>query len=152
MPEPIIATKISVPPLRPVLVERPRLLDEAVAHSLALVAAPAGFGKSTLVSVWLRERGQPAAWISIDWNDNDPVRFMAYLVRALQPLVPDIGAAVLAALGSPQPADVRAHVGQLINELSAAPGPVTLVLDNWHFIDDDQVTLALQTLVEYQPP
>lgn len=155
MPEPIIATKISVPPLRAGLVARPRLLrllDESAAHRLALVAAPAGFGKSTLVGVWLRARGQPTAWMSIDRNDNDPVRFLTYLVRALQPQVADVGASVLAALGAPQPAEVRAHVGQLINELSAAPGPLTLVLDDWHLIDDDQVTLALQTLVEYQPP
>lgn len=155
MPEPIIATKISAPPLRAGLVARPRLLtllDEAAAHDLALVAAPAGFGKSTLVGVWLRARGQPAAWLSIDQNDNDPVRFLTYLVRALQPLIPEAGASVLAALGLPQPAEVRAHVGQLINELSAAPAPVTLILDDWHLIDDDQVTLTLQTVVEYQPP
>lgn len=155
MPEPIITTKISVPPLRAGLVARPRLLkllDESAAHSLALVAAPAGFGKSTLVGEWLRARGQPAAWLSIDRNDNDPVRFLTYLVRALQPLVADAGTSVLAALGSPQPAEVRAHVGQLINDLSAAPGPVILVLDDWHLIDDDQVMFALQTLVEYQPP
>src|SRR5262245_40854210 len=102
MPEPIIATKISVPPLRPGLVARPRLLkllDDTAVHSLALVAAPAGFGKSTLVSVWLRERGQPAAWLSIDRNDNDPVRFLTYLVHALQPQAADVGASVLAALG-----------------------------------------------------
>ncbi|MCC6187730.1 MAG: hypothetical protein IT318_01750 [Anaerolineales bacterium] len=154
MPEPIIATKISPPPLRGSLVARPRLLallDEAAAHNLVLVSAPAGFGKSTLVSVWLRERGLPAAWLSLDKHDNDPVRFLTYLVRALQP-VAAAGASVLATLGTPQPAEVRAYVGQLINELSAAPGPVTLVLDDWHFVDDDQVALALQTLVEYQPP
>jgi LuxR family maltose regulon positive regulatory protein len=147
MPEPIIATKINVPPLRPGLVARPRLLallDDASAHNLAVIAAPAGFGKSTLMSVWLRDRGQAAAWLSIDRHDNDPARFLTYLVRALQPLVAGVGASVLAELGSLQPADVRAHVGQLINELSAAPGSLTLVLDDWHFIDDDQVTLALQ--------
>ena len=155
MPEPIIATKISVPPLRAGLVARPRLLsllDEAAAHSLALVAAPAGFGKSTLVAAWLRARNQPAAWLSIDQNDNDPARFLIYLLRALQPQVPRIGPSVLASLGPPQPAELRTLVGQLINDLAAAPRPVTLVLDDWHVIDNDQVTLALQTLVEYQPP
>src|SRR5512145_3220967 len=99
MPEPIIATKIRVPPLRAGLVARPRLLsllDEAAAHSLALVAAPAGFGKSTLVAAWLRARNQPAAWLSIDQNDNDPARFLIYLLRALQPQVPRIGPSVLA--------------------------------------------------------
>src|SRR5262245_54345839 len=107
MPEPIITTKVSVPPLRPGLVERPRLLtllDEAAARSLALVAAPAGFGKSTQVAAWLRDRRQPAAWLSIDQNDNDPARFLIYLLRALQPVVPGIGASGLAALGAPQPA------------------------------------------------
>jgi LuxR family maltose regulon positive regulatory protein len=128
------------------------LLDEATEHPLALIAAPAGFGKSTLVSVWLRERGRPGAWLSIDQNDNDAARFLAYFVRALQPVVAGVGTSVLAALGPVQPPEVRAHVNQLINELSAAPGPVTLVLDDWHLIDDDQATLALQTLVEYQPP
>jgi LuxR family transcriptional regulator, maltose regulon positive regulatory protein len=155
MPEPIIATKINVPPPRTGLVARPRLLallDEAAARGLALVAAPAGFGKSTLVAEWLRQTRRPAAWLAIDRHDNDPARFLAYLVRALQPLAPEVGASVLAALGTPQPAEVRALVSQLINDLAAAPSPITLVLDDWHLIDDDQVTLGLQTLVEYQPP
>jgi len=155
MPEPIIATKVSVPPPRAGLVARPRLLallDEATAHRLALVAAPAGFGKSTLVSEWLRASQQPAAWLSIDQHDNNPVRFLTYLVHALQPQVANVGAAVLAALGLPQPTEVSVHVTQLINELATASGPVTLVLDDWHLIDDDHVALALQTLVDYQPP
>jgi LuxR family transcriptional regulator, maltose regulon positive regulatory protein len=154
MPEPIIATKISAPPLRAGLVARPhllKLLDEAAAHRLTLVSAPAGFGKSTLAGVWLRATGQPAAWLSIDRNDNNPARFVTYLVCALQLLAADIGVSILAALGSPQPVDMRSHIVQLINELSAVPQPVTLVLDDWHLIDDEQVTLALQTLVEHQP-
>ena len=88
MPTPILATKLYSPPPRPRVVLRPRLierLNEGSLHRrLTLVSAPAGFGKTTLVSEWVAGCGRPAAWLSLDEGDNDPARFLSYLVAALR--------------------------------------------------------------------
>ena len=91
MPTPILATKLYIPPRRPRIVLRPRLverLNEGVSSGcrLTLVSAPAGFGKTTLVSEWVAGCGRPAAWLSLDDGDNDLTRFLTYLVAALQTL------------------------------------------------------------------
>ena len=92
MPTPILATKLYIPPPRPKAVRRPRLierLNEGVSSGrrLTLVSAPAGFGKTTLVSEWVAGCGCPIAWLSLDEGDNDPTRFLAYLVAALQTIL-----------------------------------------------------------------
>ena len=87
MSAPILATKLYVPPSQPGIVPRPRLierLNEGLHRKLTLISAPAGFGKTTLVSEWVAGCGRPAAWLSLDEGDNDPTRFLAYLVAALQ--------------------------------------------------------------------
>src|SRR5829696_1495970 len=107
MSTPILATKLYVPPPQPRVVLRPRLterLDEGVHHRLTLVSAPAGFGKTTLLGGWLAGCERPSAWLSLDERDNDPSRFLSYLVAALQTIVPNVGEGVLGALQSPQPA------------------------------------------------
>src|SRR5918998_4606872 len=104
MSAPILATKLFVPPPRPGVVLRPRLierLNEGLHHRLTLVSAPAGFGKTTLLGEWVAGCGRPAAWLSLDESDNDPTRFLAYLVAALRMIAPDIGEGVLGALQSP---------------------------------------------------
>src|SRR5512135_223015 len=91
----LLTVKLYVPPPRPALVLRPRLtaaLSKALTHSLTLVSAPAGYGKTTLVSAWLRESGVPSTWLSLDESDNDPARFLQYFGTALQPIVPTIQA------------------------------------------------------------
>src|SRR5690349_781856 len=106
MSAPILATKLYIPPPRTKLVPRPRLtgqLNEGLERGLTLVSAPAGFGKTTLVSEWVAGCERPVAWLSLDEGDNDPARFLAYLVAALQTIAPDIGAGVLRTLQSPQP-------------------------------------------------
>src|SRR3972149_8186373 len=103
MSTPILATKLYIPPPRPKVVLRPRLierLDEGLHRKLTLISAPAGFGKTTLVSEWITGRERPVAWLSLDEGDNDPTRFLAYLVAALQTIVPKIGDGVLVALQS----------------------------------------------------
>ncbi len=96
MPASILATKLYRPPSRPKVVLRPRLVERlneglAAGHRLTLVSAPAGFGKTTLVSEWVAGCGRPAAWLSLDEGDSDPSRFLTYLVAALQTVVPGIG-------------------------------------------------------------
>ena len=99
MSTPILATKLYIPPPRPNVVLRPRLierLNEGLHRKLTLISAPAGFGKTTLVSAWVAGCERPVAWLSLDEGDNDPTRFLTYLVAALQTIAPKIGEGVLA--------------------------------------------------------
>src|SRR5918912_3571533 len=87
MPTPILTTKLYIPPPRPNVVLRPRLiarLNQGLHRRLTLISAPAGFGKTTLASAWIASCGRRAAWLSLDDGDNDPTRFLTYLVAALQ--------------------------------------------------------------------
>src|SRR5919202_4082776 len=135
MAAPVLATKLYAPPPRPGAVPRPRLtgrLDAGLRGRLTLVAAPAGFGKTTLVGEWVAGCGRPAAWLSLDAGERDPARFLTYLVAALRTIAPDIGAGVLGALQSPQPPPAEALLPPLLNELAALPDDVILVLDDYH--------------------
>ena len=154
MPTPILATKLYVPPPPPRIVRRPRLserLDEGLAagHRLTLVSAPAGFGKTTLVSEWLASGERPAGWLSLDEGDNDPTRFLTYLVTALQTINANIGKGMLAVLQSPQPPSSESILTALLNEIAAIPEAIILVLDDYHLIDAKPVEDALAFLLEH---
>ena len=162
MPVPILSTKLHIPPPRPSIVRRPRLIEHlneglAAGRKLTLISAPAGCGKTTLISEWLAGRGGvtpplPAAWLSLDIGDSDPVRFLAYLVTALQTISAGIGAGVLAALESPQPPATDALLTVLLNEIAAIGQEFILVLDDYHLVDAKPVDQALAFLLEHQPP
>src|SRR5713226_10614464 len=103
MPTSILATKLYLPRLRPEVVSRPRLLERLNAglhRKLTLISAPAGFGKTTLVSAWVAGSDRPVAWLSLDEGDNDPTRFLMYLVAAIRTIAATFGEAVLGALQS----------------------------------------------------
>ena len=103
---PLLATKLYMPRLRPNMVSRPRLIERLNARlhrKLTLISAPAGFGKTTLVSEWVQGIERPAAWLSLDEGENDSTRFLTYLVAALQTIAPGLGKGVWGALQSPQP-------------------------------------------------
>jgi LuxR family transcriptional regulator, maltose regulon positive regulatory protein len=156
MAAPILATKLYVPPPRAKIVARPRLIERlneglAMGCKLTLVSASAGFGKTSLISEWIVNCGRPVAWLSLDEGDNDPVRFIAYLVAALQTIQPGTGRGLLAELQSPQPPQVETILSSLINEISALPGHFLLVLDDFHTLDSQTVDRALAFLVEHQP-
>ncbi len=157
MPAPILATKLYIPPPRPGIVPRPHLVDRLNAGlsagcKLTLISAPAGFGKTTLVSEWVADRGQPVAWLSLDEGDNDPARFIAYLVKAVQTIQAGIGEGLLAALQSPQPLQIETILTTLLNEISTIPENFLLVLDDYHSIDSQPVDQSLAFLLEHQPP
>src|SRR3990172_2638753 len=100
MATPVLATKLYIPPPPPRVVARTRLIERlneglSAGGKLTLISAPAGFGKTTLVSEWVAGRGQPAAWLSLDDGDSDPTRFLTYLIAALQTIAPNIGEGVL---------------------------------------------------------
>ena len=155
MPTPILATKLYIPPLRPNVVIRPRLLErlnEGLHRSLILLSAPAGFGKTTLVSEWLAGGPRPAAWLSLDEGENDPARFLTYLVAALQTIAATIGEGVLGALQSPQPPPTVSILTALLNDITTIKDPFVLVLDDYHVLDAKAVDHALTYLVEHLPP
>ena len=157
-------TKLYIPPPRPNLVARPRLIARLNAglrpgHRLTLVSAPAGFGKTTLLSEWANQRVFESvhptfAWVSLDEGDDDLTRFWAYLVAALQKAGADIGAGVLNTLQNPQPPLLTSLLTILINELSALPasdGPYVLVLDDYHLITTQSIHDALAFLLDHLP-
>jgi len=155
MPTPILATKLYIPPLRPHVVIRPRLierLNEGLHRKLTLIAAPAGFGKTTLVSAWMAGCDQQVAWLSLDKGDSDPTLFLTYLVAALQTIAPTIGGGVLGALQSSQPPPTESILTALLNESTTIPDHFVLVLDDYHVIDAKPIDHALTYLVEHLPP
>ncbi|MFM8320872.1 MAG: LuxR C-terminal-related transcriptional regulator [Chloroflexota bacterium] len=157
MPANLLVTKLYTPAPRPGMVPRPRLLEQlnaglAAGHTLTLISASAGFGKTTLLSEWLADCGRPAAWLSLDEGDNDPARFVTYLVAALQTMGANIGAGALAVLQSPQPPPLEAMLTPLLNDLTTLTNPFILVLEDYHVIDAAAVAQALAFLVERLPP
>ncbi len=152
----ILATKLFIPPSPPKAVFRPRLiarLDEGLrrASSVTLVSAPAGFGKSTLISAWVSSSARPAAWLSLDEADNDPARFLTYLVAAIRTLAPNLGKEVLDALQSPPLPPAEAILTALLNEVTTLPDEFILALDDYHNIDSKTIDQALTFLLEHQP-
>jgi LuxR family maltose regulon positive regulatory protein len=157
MPTPILATKLYIPPPRPKIVFRSRLveqLNEGLQRSpgVTLISAPAGFGKTTLISEWLVSCKRPAAWLSLDEGDNELTRFLTYLVAALQTMAPKIGERVLEDLQSAQPPPTAALLTTLLNEITILSDNFILVLDDYHVIDSQPVDQALAFLVEHLPP
>jgi LuxR family maltose regulon positive regulatory protein len=157
MSTPILATKLYIPPSRPKVVLRPRLIERlneglSASRKLTLISAPAGFGKTTLVSEWVAGCERPAAWLSLDEGDNDPASFLAYLVAALQTVAPKIGAGVLRTLQSPQPPSTESILTILLNEITTITDNFILVLDDYHVLDSKPVDEALTFLLKHLPP
>jgi len=175
-PYPILQTKLYIPPIRPELVSRPRLierLNSGLHRKLTVISAPAGFGKTTLVSEWLTslrlaaaKEGQIAdgiAWLSLDESDNDPARFLVYFIAALQTIEPRqesateqepvgvIGQGALGALQSAQSPPPEAVLTSLVNEIAAFPDRILLVLDDYHLIEAQAINDALSFLLDHVP-
>lgn len=155
MSTPILATKLFIPPSRPGLVVRRRLIDRLNAgldSKLTLISAPAGFGKTTLISEWIAECNRPTAWLSLDEGDNDLTRFLSYFIAALQTIAPHMGEGALVAIQSPQPPSTDVILTALLNEIVTVPGDFLLVLDDYHLTDARPIDDALTFLLEHLPP
>ena len=161
MPAALLETKLYVPRSRRGLVPRPRLserLDRGAASKLMLVSAPAGFGKTTLLTEWLaagpagRAGERLAAWLSLDRGDNDPVSFWTYVIAALRTVASGVGETALALLHAPQPPAIETVLTALLNELGAVAGDIVLVLDDYHVIDARDVQDAMAFLLDHLPP
>ncbi len=156
MSAPIINTKLYHPPSRPKVVLRPRLnerLDEGFlpGHKLTLISAPAGFGKTTLISEWVACCARPVGWISLDEGDTDPSRFLSYLITALQLIQANIGEGLLAALQSREAPQFEAVLTDLINEITTIPSNFMLVLDDYHAVESKEVDQIVDFLIDHLP-
>ncbi len=172
----LLTTKLYLPPPRPDLVPRPRLLERlagGMSGNLTLVSAPAGFGKTTLVSEWASRGAVPVTWLSLDEGDNNPVRFLTYFIAALQMIEGNIGETAQTVLQSPQPPQIESLLMGLINEITDIPDdPSTalrrgspppsvgdlagrsfaLVIDDYHVLESQQIHDALIFLLDQLPP
>jgi len=204
MATPLLTTKLYIPPVRPELVMRPRLVERLnaglfgtsvslsegpglqkglrFARKLTLISAPAGFGKTTLLSEWVADYRLPVldsgltpaggkpeskvqdqeskirvAWLSLDQGDNDPVRFLAYLIAAFQTIEERVGRGALGALQSPgfakanTPPPMEELLTALINQINAIPGGCVLVLDDYHLVTAQLIHDALAFLLDHMP-
>ena len=161
-PVPLLQTKLFMPPPRPFRVTRPRLVEKLNSHlwengrfsrPFTLISAPAGFGKTSLVVEWLSgDKASPlhVAWLSLDEADNDPARFAAYWLAALQQAVPSVGEGLLAGLPTPL-SNLLPLVTQLLNQIANLGQPLLLVLDDYHLLQNELVQTAVALFLERLP-
>lgn len=149
----MLATKLFIPPARPNRVHRPRLIEQLNRiRPLTLIAAPAGFGKTTLLSDWIPQSPHCVTWLSLDEDDNDPIRFWVYVVAALQRLSVDLGVSALTLLQSPQPPPITTILVTLNNEIANFHDNFSIVLDDYHLIKSQPIQEALTFLLDHLPP
>ncbi len=151
----LLHTKLFIPEPRQDYIPRPRLLemlDESLARKLTLVAAPPGYGKSTLISIWIEERQHPTAWLSLDPQDNDGLLFIRYLIAALNTIHPAIGQVSLALLKSTEKSTSTSILTALLNDLSQLDQPTMVVLDDYHLIENQQIHDYVTFLLDHLPP
>ncbi|HSL45049.1 MAG TPA: LuxR C-terminal-related transcriptional regulator [Anaerolineales bacterium] len=149
----MLATKLFIPPSRPNRVPRPRLIEQLnILRPLTLIAAPAGFGKTTLLSDWIPHSEHCVTWLSLDEDDNDPTRFWIYVIAALQKLSADLGDSALTILQLPQPPPITSVLTNLINELTLFPDIFSIVLEDYHLIKTQAIHETLTFLIDHLPP
>jgi LuxR family maltose regulon positive regulatory protein len=150
----LLKTKLHIPPKRPELVSRPRLIERlkmGFHRKLTLVSAPAGFGKTTLLSECATRCLPSVSWLSLDERDNEPTRFWAYVIAALQTLYGGMGTTILEALQVPRALPNEVLPSQLINQIARIPEPFALIVDDLHVITNPQIHEQLTFLVEHAP-
>jgi len=152
--DPLLHTKLMPPRIRSAVISRPALsarLDEGLTKKLSIVSAPTGFGKTTLVRMWISERNIPSAWVALDDNDNDPIRFWTYVITALRTFDPAIGKTALAALTTSQQPSFQTILTPLINELAGITVPCVLVLEDYHTITMAEIHALMAFLLQHLP-
>jgi LuxR family maltose regulon positive regulatory protein len=153
----LVETKLHVPQVRAGMVSRRELVDRLSGRrerKLALLCAPAGWGKTMLLSEWRasEQERRSFAWVSLDPTDSDPVRFWSYLIAALRTVDPELGATSLAALPAAGTALIDAVVAPLINDLTRLERPLVLVLDDYHLVRHEAVHSSVAFLLRHLPP
>jgi LuxR family transcriptional regulator, maltose regulon positive regulatory protein len=151
----LILTKFYTPPIRYHLVSRSNLiarLDEGLTRPLTLISAPAGFGKTTVLSAWTAQADMHVAWLSLDDADNDLIRFWSYIIAALQRIDETIGVSASTMLHAPQPVPIENILGNLINDIALDSEPMALILDDFHLIKDEEIYRSLTFFIEHMAP
>ena len=153
---PIISTKLHVPRLPKTLVPRSHLIARLQAGrpgKLILVSAPAGFGKTSLIAEWVNQCEDDClvSWLHLDEGDNELIRFLSYVIAALQTHQKDLGQAALSGLESIPPVPIEAALTSLINEIDSIGGELILILDDYHLIDSAPIHEAVRFLIEHLP-
>jgi LuxR family maltose regulon positive regulatory protein len=157
MSGPLIGTKLFIPRLRRSLVARPRLserLSRGAELRLTLVCAPAGFGKTTLLTAWLAAAGaerRSVAWLSLEESDSRPGVFWTYVIAALQTVASGVGAGALPLLQSAR-TPIETVLATLVNDLTTVPDEIHLVLDDYHLVDGPGLEAGMVFLLEHLPP
>jgi LuxR family maltose regulon positive regulatory protein len=154
MADMLLKTKLHIPTSRAEVVTRPDLqtrLENVALPNFTLVSAPAGFGKTTLLSTWSESTSRPVAWVSLDESDNDPVQFLTYFSAALMTVHPEVGDDALSALNAPQPPAIDILLTLIINDIAEYDNTLTLVLDDYHLITSEAVHDAVNQAIEHLP-
>jgi LuxR family maltose regulon positive regulatory protein len=156
MPVSLLPTKLYIPPARENAVARPHLIEKLLSGatqpgSFTLLSGPAGFGKTTLLSEFVARLQEPVAWVSLDEEDNDPIRFWTYLITACRSILGDVGAAALELFSAPQPLSDDAVPTILINDFTAQDRTIVLVLDDYHEIRTSSIHAGLLFLIDHLP-
>ena len=161
---PLLKTKLHIPHRRPDMVPRSRLikqLNERFLRKLTLIIAPAGYGKTNLASEWIHSLQSETAeatsnyritWLSLEEADSEPIRFLSYVIAALQQAVPEIGVGALSLFEMAQPPPINTVLNELINDIAGLDFHILLVLDDYHVIEAQSVDTALLFLLEHLPP
>jgi len=155
METPLLTTKFNIPSPHQGIIQRPQLvkrLEAGTEGGITLVSAPAGYGKTTLVSAWINAIPTPAVWFSIEEADNDLFRFLTYLATALQSRFPETGESLLIGVQSLQPPSIEYLLTSLINDISDLQTSFILILDDYPFIDSQSVHDALNFVIDHLPP
>ena len=155
MPSPLLETKFFIPSLRPEFVVRPRLLDKLQAglgYKLTIISAPAGYGKTTLISNWIHENDLKVGWLSLEERDNSPESFLRCLIHALRKVAPELSGPALSEIQDSPKAFIESVITILLNELALRVDSLLLVLDDYHFIHSQIVNQALNFIIDHQPP
>ena len=150
----MLLTKLHIPPTGNKIVHRSELsekLNVGLSRKLILVSAPAGFGKTTVVSDWIDQNKVPAAWFSIDTGDNDPADFLGYIISGIQSIHKEFGLSALKLLNSPNKPSVESIASLLINEILNINKDFLLVLDDFHLIKNNEVLILVTYLLEHIP-
>jgi LuxR family maltose regulon positive regulatory protein len=152
----ILQTKLIIPNTHPTLVSRPRLVEQIengvqAGHKLTLVAAPAGFGKTTAVGTWVQQNNRQVAWLSLEKSDDESTLFWAYFLASIRTVLPDFANPMFAALSETPPAPIKVLLPTLINELTELNETLVLVLDDYHVIANQEIHDSVSFLLEHQP-
>ncbi|MDW8404214.1 LuxR C-terminal-related transcriptional regulator [Chloroflexus sp.] len=153
----LLITKITLPLPTPTTLARPHLvarLNEGLAHQsrLSLIAAPAGYGKTTLAATWSAQCARPIAWLSLDEADDDPIRFGIYFLSALQRVYPSLGASLLPVLRAGQSPPPTIFAATILNELAQNNAALVCVLDDFHLIHDQVILALVHQLLTHATP